>query len=1044
MFKRWCTARYFSDEQPSRRVSRQVERPVESTSGKAATPTSLQETLRAVLKREVRFTVEHGDVLSTRTKKELRVQFPKLAREEVEKVTLGLMGNLYALKGELFKGFDANRIEPGDEVVYRFTESGGADFEYVAKKTGERGSTNLRLEARDSLRVREAAADRLTELRRGITLEVTEKEKTHATEIVRKVNRYLAITEKINPLAGQSLSVAQLRRLLTQEEMAFVLKISAIDPKTLGLPMERVPIQPLDHPVTLDGVDEISLTEGTRAAFLEMAAACQAETGEDLLLTGGHRSEAAQAVRFMEALEAHQFDLSATLLKEDLPGYSPHLSVDQPAIEMGVARQSLEQFEHSAAHAWLTSNAPRFGFEKIRPRQWKFLGKPVPVLEPEVPLGEPQGKMVLPENEQRVVQSLHRKVWDHLVRLEAQNPTAARLISVDEVKGLLSPDEREWVERFLQTDPSSLDILTPKVEGPPLEVARVAALPGFEKIPMTPEAKEAFVRMSADCQVATTETLYPTSGYRSEGYQLALFIDSLTLTHGYNMKATAQRVAFPGYSEHQSSSHVALDVAVPGRVQDEFKNSGAYAWMQANAAQYGFVLSYPEGNAEGIAFEPWHWHYEGVAESTGSREEVDTTKEVAFVQRVLLRDSVFNREVLDGVSASQREAVAARYAEDFIQSMQLSGIPLHPNNIRYLLTVSKMESAFGRTTRSGREILEQAQSKYGFSLRAVEVAMSLNSKLSGKYEWYKRSLTECTNEQELYEWGQALATDLEGELGDQVRSSATIGGIQKMLEIYNGESSEDPVKAAIETLRHKPSTIGKYQVNVDILIKNASQDLPAISRHPVWGRLVKGDTIDRDLLVRSLFDHDDSDAHLLPQYAAEGFVMGYYMAPILRNNDLNNNGSVDENEVGYSAADFHAGSYASRNAAVQAALNQEMGAQLVVDGDLSLYDVNGDPRTDKPSATMSTLFQFAERLPVSQRGGMSSEEAVRSFVLAGKKDTLENHPLWQALVAAKGRPSRVLPKGATTEGVDTELNDFAVTNAENYAVRFKGNFDRFA
>ena len=42
-------------------------------------------------------------------------------------------------------------------------------------------------------------------------------------------------------------------------------------------------------------------------------------------------------------------------------------------------------------------------------------------------------------------------------------------------------------------------------------------------------------------------------------------------------------------------------------LEEEFERSPAFRWLQRNAMQYGFTLSYPRGNRHGIAYEPWHW-----------------------------------------------------------------------------------------------------------------------------------------------------------------------------------------------------------------------------------------------------------------------------------------------------------------------------------------------------------------------------------------------------------------------------------------------------
>jgi hypothetical protein len=49
-------------------------------------------------------------------------------------------------------------------------------------------------------------------------------------------------------------------------------------------------------------------------------------------------------------------------------------------------------------------------------------------------------------------------------------------------------------------------------------------------------------------------------------------------------------------------------------IEEEFEHSQAFQWLIQNAHKFGFRLSYPRGNKFGIAYEPWHWFYEGNAQ----------------------------------------------------------------------------------------------------------------------------------------------------------------------------------------------------------------------------------------------------------------------------------------------------------------------------------------------------------------------------------------------------------------------------------------------
>lgn len=67
-----------------------------------------------------------------------------------------------------------------------------------------------------------------------------------------------------------------------------------------------------------------------------------------------------------------------------------------------------------------------------------------------------------------------------------------------------------------------------------------------------------------------------------------------------------------GYSEHQLGTTLDLTTPKLGADFDAIDKEPAYAWLQEHAHLYGFVLSYPKGNAYYV-FEPWHWRFVGVS-----------------------------------------------------------------------------------------------------------------------------------------------------------------------------------------------------------------------------------------------------------------------------------------------------------------------------------------------------------------------------------------------------------------------------------------------
>ncbi|MBC7766474.1 M15 family metallopeptidase [Arenimonas sp.] len=99
------------------------------------------------------------------------------------------------------------------------------------------------------------------------------------------------------------------------------------------------------------------------------------------------------------------------------------------------------------------------------------------------------------------------------------------------------------------------------------------------------------------------------SAYRSFRIQAQLKSRN-KVTYGAN---TANRfVAEQGYSEHQLGTTVDLTNPSVAGASLAFERAKEFVWLQNNAYKYGFILSYPKGNAY-YAYEPWHWRFVGKA-----------------------------------------------------------------------------------------------------------------------------------------------------------------------------------------------------------------------------------------------------------------------------------------------------------------------------------------------------------------------------------------------------------------------------------------------
>lgn len=111
--------------------------------------------------------------------------------------------------------------------------------------------------------------------------------------------------------------------------------------------------------------------------------------------------------------------------------------------------------------------------------------------------------------------------------------------------------------------------------------------------------------------------LTPCSGYRSYSTQKRLYYEFVNdyLSAGYSESEahnlTSKRRNPPGSSEHNIG--ICMDI-ICAASSANFQNTKAYAWLTANAQDYGFILRYPEDKVDitGVKFEPWHWRYVGV------------------------------------------------------------------------------------------------------------------------------------------------------------------------------------------------------------------------------------------------------------------------------------------------------------------------------------------------------------------------------------------------------------------------------------------------
>ncbi len=140
------------------------------------------------------------------------------------------------------------------------------------------------------------------------------------------------------------------------------------------------------------------------------------------------------------------------------------------------------------------------------------------------------------------------------------------------------------------------------------------ALPGSRSVMLHRDAAQSFQIMQTHASQEGIQ-LVPLSGFRTLAVQRMLFHRQIARQ---GSEAAARRLsAPPGHSEHHTG--FALDIG-DGRypathVQYSFAQTPAFRWLDQHAGDYGFELSFPEQNFQGVSYEPWHWRYIGTSEA---------------------------------------------------------------------------------------------------------------------------------------------------------------------------------------------------------------------------------------------------------------------------------------------------------------------------------------------------------------------------------------------------------------------------------------------
>ena len=142
------------------------------------------------------------------------------------------------------------------------------------------------------------------------------------------------------------------------------------------------------------------------------------------------------------------------------------------------------------------------------------------------------------------------------------------------------------------------------------------------------EAATHLTQMMHDAAVADAP-LALSSAYRSYADQVATYAEWVSINGSVSGADSVS--ARPGYSEHQTG--LAVDFKQSDScVLECFSTTAQYTWLVAHAADYGFILRYPEDltSITGYDTESWHWRYVGTTIAKDMKSHGVQTLEAYF------------------------------------------------------------------------------------------------------------------------------------------------------------------------------------------------------------------------------------------------------------------------------------------------------------------------------------------------------------------------------------------------------------------------------
>ena len=151
----------------------------------------------------------------------------------------------------------------------------------------------------------------------------------------------------------------------------------------------------------------------------------------------------------------------------------------------------------------------------------------------------------------------------------------------------------------------------PYTEAPLAQLRTVSRAGDGYEIRLREAAAKSYLSMDAAANADGVD-LVVISGFRTIAEQQQLFFE-ISKQRNQTPAQRAKVSAPPGHSEHHTG--YAMDIgdgsAPSTNLSTNFEKTAAFQWLQSNAAKYGFEMSFPTNNPQGVMYEPWHWRFVG-------------------------------------------------------------------------------------------------------------------------------------------------------------------------------------------------------------------------------------------------------------------------------------------------------------------------------------------------------------------------------------------------------------------------------------------------